>query len=139
MRPLLPPPEGCLELLTVAETARLLHLNVKRVQALARAGKLPATRVGRKWLFPREKVEALLGGDGPAAHAGGVELSARNQLRGRITGLTLDGLMCEVRLEIGGQELVSIITRSSAERLRLKVGDQVLAVIKSTEVMIGRD
>ncbi len=47
--------------------------------------------------------------------------------------------MCEVRLEIGGQELVSIITRGSAERLRLKVGDQVLAVIKSTEVMIGRD
>lgn len=112
---------------------------MKRVQALARAGKLPATRVGRKWLFPREKVEALLGSDGPAAHAGGVELSARNQLRGRISGLTIDGLMCEVRLEIGGQELVSIITRSSAERLRLKVGDQVLAVIKSTEVMIGRD
>lgn len=112
---------------------------MKRVQALARAGKLPATRVGRKWLFPRKKVEALLGGDGPAAHTGGVELSARNQLRGRISGLTIEGLMCEVRLEIGGQELVSIITRSSAERLRLKVGDQVLAVIKSTEVMIGRD
>ncbi|MFN8646888.1 MAG: TOBE domain-containing protein [Gemmatimonadales bacterium] len=132
--------EGCLHLLTVAETARLLHLNVKRVQALARAGKLPATRVGRKWLFPRDQVEALLGGPprAPAA-AGSVELSARNQLRGRIRGLTIEGLMCEVRLDIGGQELVSIITRSSAERLRLKAGDEVLAVIKSTEVMIGRD
>ncbi|MDX2121844.1 MAG: TOBE domain-containing protein [Gemmatimonadota bacterium] len=139
IRPCLPYPEGRLELLTVAETARLLHLNIKRVQALAREGKLPATRVGRKWLFPRDRVEALLGAKGPAAPAGGVELSARNQLRGRIAGLTLDGLMCEVRLEIGGQELVSIITRRSAERLRLKVGDEVLAVIKSTEVMIGRD
>lgn len=117
----------------------MLHLNVKRVQALAREGKLPATRVGRKWLFPRDRVEALLGAEGPATPAGGVELSARNQLRGRIAGLTLDGLMCEVRLVIGGQELVSIITRRSAERLRLKVGDEVLAVIKSTEVMIGRD
>ena len=78
---------------------------------------------------------APAGPQGPVA----VELSARNQLRGRISGLTLDGLMCEVRLDLGGQELVSVITRSSAERLRLKVGDSVLAVIKSTEVMIGRD
>jgi molybdopterin-binding protein len=46
--------------------------------------------------------------------------------------------MCEVRLDIGGQELVSVITRSSAERLGLKVGDEALAVIKSTEVMIGK-
>jgi molybdopterin-binding protein len=131
-----------MQLLTVAETARLLHLNAKRVQALARAGRLPATRVGRKWLFPRERIEALLGGR-PEAAAGsapkGVELSARNQLRGRIVGLTIEGLMCEVRLEIGGQELVSVITRSSAERLGLKLGDEVLAVIKSTEVMIGRE
>lgn len=124
----------------MAETARLLHLNVKRVQALARAGKLPATRVGRKWLFPRDRVEALLGGPPRAeAGSGSVELSARNQLRGRIRGLVVEGLMCEVRLDIGGQELVSIITRASAERLRLKAGDEVLAVIKSTEVMIGRD
>lgn len=112
---------------------------MKRVQALARAGKLPATRVGRKWLFPRDKVEALLGGPSAVTPAGSVELSARNQLRGRIKGLTIEGLMCEVRLDIGGQELVSVITRSSAERLRLKAGEEVLAVIKSTEVMIGRD
>ncbi len=125
--------------LTVAETAQLLHLNVKRVQALARAGTLPATRVGRKWLFPHDRVEAMLGATAGRSVPGAVELSARNQLRGRIVGLTVDGLMCEVRLDIGGQELVSVITRSSAERLRLKIGESVLAVIKSTEVMIGRD
>jgi molybdopterin-binding protein len=128
-----------LNYLTVAETAKLLHLNVKRVQALARAGTLPATRVGRKWLFPRDRVEAMLGGPADRPAAGAVELSARNQLRGRIVGLTVDGLMCEVRLDIGGQELVSVITRSSAERLRLRLDESVLAVIKSTEVMIGRD
>jgi molybdopterin-binding protein len=125
------------QLLTVAETAKLLHLNVKRVQALARAGKLPATRVGRKWLFPRDRIDLLLGA-GSVSPRTGVELSARNQLRGRISGLTIEGLMCEVRLDIGGQELVSVITRSSAERLGLKVGDEALAVIKSTEVMIGK-
>lgn len=128
--------------LTVAEAGRFLHLNAKRVQTLAREGKLPATRVGRKWLFRREEIEAMLGGKPErlsAAPSKGVELSARNQLRGRIVGLTIEGLMCEVRLAIGGQELVSVITRSSAERLDLKLGDEVLAVIKSTEVMIGRD
>jgi molybdopterin-binding protein len=125
------------QLLTVAETAKLLHLNVKRVQALARAGKLPATRVGRKWLFPRDRIDLLLGA-GSVSPRTGVELSARNQLRGRISGLTIEGLMCEVRIDIGGQELVSVITRSSAERLGLKVGDEALAVIKSTEVMIGK-
>ena len=46
--------------------------------------------------------------------------------------------MAEVRIGIGDQELVAVITRSSAERLRLQVGEPVFAVIKSTEVMIGK-
>ncbi len=127
------------ETLTAAEAAALLHLHVKRVQSLARAGELPATRVGRKWLFSRARIEALCGVTRTAPLTRGVELSARNQLRGRILGLRSDGLMAEVRLEIGGQELVSVITRSSMERLKLRVGQEVLAVIKSTEVMIGKE
>jgi molybdopterin-binding protein len=47
--------------------------------------------------------------------------------------------MAEVVMRIGDQELVSVITRSSAVRLGLKVGDEVLAVIKSTEIMIGKE
>ena len=129
------------DLLTAAQAADLLHLHVKRVQALARDGKLPAVRYGRKWLFPRARLLAP-GGDTPAsravaAPAAGVDISARNQLRGRIAALAVDGVMAEVRIAIGDQELVSIITRSSAERLGLHVGGEVLAVIKSTEVMIG--
>ena len=130
---------GATDTLNAAEAAALLKLNVKRVQALARTGQLPATRVGRKWLFPRARIEALCGVSPGAESRGGIELSARNQLRGRVTAVSGDGIMAEVRLDIGGQELVAIITRSSAERLRVRVGDQVLAVIKSTEVMIGRD
>ena len=126
--------------LDVEDAARLLHLNVKRVQALARAGKLPAARVGRKWLFRREELEALLRArTGSAPGEAALTLSARNRLRGRIARLTLDGLMAEVLVRIGDQELVALITRSSAERLGLKVGDPVLAVIKSTEVMIGKE
>ena len=123
------------------QAAELLHLNVKRVQSLARAGKLPAARVGRKWLFQRDELEALLHTRlrPTAAPAGrSLTLSARNRLRGRIASLRVDGLMAEVVVRIGDQDLVSLITRSSAERLQLAVGDEVLAVIKSTEVMIGK-
>ena len=127
--------------LSAEQAAELLHLNVKRVQSLARAGKLPAARVGRKWLFRSDDLEALLGTRSriqAATPSGSLTLSARNRLRGRIASLRLDGLMAEVVVRIGDQDLVSVITRSSAERLGLAVGDEVLAVIKSTEVMIGK-
>ena len=125
--------------LSAEEAAQVLHLNVKRVQSLARAGKLPAARVGRKWLFRRDQLESLLGTSAPTGHPGrSLSISARNRLRGRIAHLRLDGLMAEVVMRIGDQELVSVITRSSAERLALAVGDEVFAVIKSTEIMIGK-
>lgn len=126
-----------MDTLSAEEAAQLLHLNVKRVQALARAGKLPAARIGRKWLFARRELERLLSeSQGGASTA--IEVSARNQLTGRITSLKADGVMAEVMVRIGEQDLVAVITRGSAERMRLAVGDQVLAVIKSTEIMIGK-
>ena len=123
--------------LSSEEAGRLLHLNVKQVQRLARSGKLPAVRVGRKWLFHQDQIERLLHRD--AAGPPALEISARNRLRGRIVRLDVDGLMAEVVLRIGDQDLVSIITRSSAERMKLKTGDEVYAIVKSTEVMIGRE
>jgi molybdopterin-binding protein len=126
-----------MELLDTADASRYLRLNPKRVQALARAGRLPGRRVGRKWLFDRRELERLLGSTAEPAGAG-LDISARNQLRATVESLTVDGVMAEVRLRIGDQELISIITRGSAERLRIKVGDQVVALIKSTEVMIGK-
>src|SRR5438876_8316962 len=103
--------------LNAEEAAKLLHLNVKRVQGLAREGKLPAARVGRKWLFRREELEALLGRTSPSPPRRSLAISARNRLRGHISRLSIEGLMAEVQIRIGDQELVSMITRSSAERL----------------------
>ena len=48
-------------------------------------------------------------------------------------------MMAEVVLRIGDQDLVAVITRSSAERLRLRIGDEAFAVIKSTEVILGKE
>jgi molybdopterin-binding protein len=124
-------------LLSAEQAATYLHLNVKRIQALARAGRLPGRRVGRRWLFDERDLEAVLGRP-LEPDALGLDISARNQLRGRILGIHVEGLMAEVRIAIGEQELVAMITRSSTERLGLKVGDSAIAVIKSTEVMIGK-
>jgi molybdate transport system regulatory protein len=124
--------------LSAEEAAEMLHLKVKRVQILARQGKLPAFRVGRKWLFRGDELEQLIGGAESRSERP-LAISARNRLRGTVTGLSFDGLMAEVQLRIGDQNLVALITRSSAERLRLRVGGTAFAVIKSTEVMIGSE
>jgi len=128
-----------METLTAEQAASLLHMQPKRVRALARAGKLPGSQVGRKWLFRRDELERLITGKGAAAAGEQIALSARNRLRGRIVRLRLDGLMAEVVLAIGDQTLVAVITRSSAERMDLAEGQEVFAVMKSTEVMIGKE
>jgi molybdopterin-binding protein len=68
-----------------------------------------------------------------------VELSARNQIAGTVKSITLGAVMADVTIDIGnGQTLTAAITRSSVERLGLKEGDAVVAVIKATEVMVGK-
>ena len=65
-------------------------------------------------------------------------LSARNQFKGTVKDVKLGNVMAEVVISVGTIEIVSAITRSSAERLGLKAGDAVTAIIKSTEVMIDK-
>jgi molybdopterin-binding protein len=68
-----------------------------------------------------------------------MELSARNQLAGRIVAITLGAVMAEVTIDLGnGQTIVAAITRSSVERLGLAEGDEVTAIVKATEVMVGK-
>jgi molybdopterin-binding protein len=65
-------------------------------------------------------------------------ISARNQFKGKIVSIKTGSVMSEVILDIGGgNELVSLISATSARRLKLKKGMTVTALIKSTEVMIG--
>jgi len=67
-----------------------------------------------------------------------VALSGRNQLRGIVEEVRGDGLLSQVRLRIGDQYLTAVITRDAVNELKLKRGDEAVAIIKSTEVMIGR-
>ena len=65
-------------------------------------------------------------------------LSARNQFKGIIKSVGLGQVMAEVVIEVAGLEVVSLISRGSAERMNLKEGDEATAVIKATEVMVEK-
>src|SRR6202166_4958958 len=65
-------------------------------------------------------------------------VSGRNQLVGRIDAVRISGLIAEVKISIGGQQITSIITASSAREMQLKPGQTAAALIKATEVMILR-
>jgi molybdopterin-binding protein len=65
-------------------------------------------------------------------------VSGRNQLVGRINGVRISGLMAEIKISIGDQQITSIITASSAREMNLKAGQTAAALIKATEVMILR-
>ncbi len=73
-----------------------------------------------------------------AATAMLVAISGRNQLRGLVEEIRTDGLLAQVRLRIGDQRLTAIITRDAIDELKLRRGDEALAIIKSTEVMIAK-
>ena len=81
--------------------------------------------VGRR-AVPADADEALTG------------LSARNRLRGFVDEVRVDGLLAQVRLRVGDQTLTAVITSDAVRALKLRRGDDAIAVIKSTEVMIAR-
>ncbi|MGA2136026.1 MAG: TOBE domain-containing protein [Bryobacteraceae bacterium] len=65
-------------------------------------------------------------------------LSARNQLRGQITDIKRGDIMAHVVVQVGDNEIESVITRRSADEMNLQPGDTVSIVVKSTEVMIQK-
>ena len=65
-------------------------------------------------------------------------LSARNQLRGQIKDVKLGDVMAHIVVQVGENEIESVITRRSAEEMNLRPGDSVTVVVKSTEVMIQK-
>lgn len=132
---------------TRTAVAAALHVTPRTLYNWEREGKLPPpARDARGWRrYTDEQVAEMrrrlgLEGEPAVAHREHrIELSARNNLRGTVKSVRADGITAEVVIDLGhGLEIVSVITRDSVERLGLKVGDAAVAVIKSTEVMIGK-
>ena len=123
---------------------RLTELEVQRLLLAGSAG--PATAPAQPTarlsvpVGTRPRAKARKPGTSRSSAAGAsVLISGRNQLRGIVEEVRGDGLLAQVRLRIGEQRLTAIITQDAVEELKLKRGDEALAVIKSTEVMIARE
>jgi molybdopterin-binding protein len=67
-----------------------------------------------------------------------MQLSTRNQLRGTVKSVKLGTIMAEVVVDVGGQDVVSAVTRGGVEGLNLAEGDEVIVLIKATEVALAR-
>jgi molybdopterin-binding protein len=68
-----------------------------------------------------------------------MSISARNKLKGKISEIVMGDVMAEITIRVGQNIIDAVITRRSAEELKLKKGDTVVAVIKATEVMISKE
>jgi molybdopterin-binding protein len=69
-----------------------------------------------------------------------MKLSTRNQLRATVTSVELGNVMASVKVTLpDGQAITASITKEAAEDLELTAGDDVVVLVKSTEVMIGKD
>jgi len=75
----------------------------------------------------------------PQVYNGRMPISARNKLRGKIEEIQLGDVMAHVVVRIGDNLIESVVTRRSADELKLKKGDAVSAIVKATEVMIQKD
>jgi molybdopterin-binding protein len=136
------------ELLTVRDAARRIGVSYSTLKQWIYKGSVRTMRTeGGHHRVPAGEVDRLLMASGalePTAapdviHGVLVALSGRNQLRGLVDEVRSDGLLAQVRLRIGTQRLTAVITRDALDELALARGDEAVAIIKSTEVMIGRE
>ncbi|MGQ9722643.1 MAG: TOBE domain-containing protein [Candidatus Jordarchaeum sp.] len=68
-----------------------------------------------------------------------MKLSARNQIKGSVTEIEKGVVTAKVKVKIDAPiVLTAVITKEAAEELKLKVGDKVQAIVKATEVILGK-
>ena len=135
-------------LLTVRAAAERLGVSYSALKQWIYRGTVRTVRTGGgHHRVPESEIDRMLAtqGKAPRARPGRrrpsgllVSISGRNQLRGIVEEVRADGLLAQVRLRIGDQRLTAVITRDAVEELKLRRGDEALAIIKSTEVMIAR-
>lgn len=99
------------------------------------------TDLGRKLLAEYETGKQLINetiGDETAWENVSFKLSARNQLPGKVLEVEKSGLVCKITIEMEPSVITSVVTEEAVEKLDIKPGDRVYAVIKSTEVMVAK-
>src|SRR5438034_11100598 len=135
-------------LLTVRQAAQRLGVGYSTLKQWIYQGRV-RTRVtsGGHHRIAETEIDRLLVPSAPTAASAPlpertgaiVAISGRNQLRGYVDEVRVEGLLAQVRLRIGDQALTAVITRDAVDELKLRRGDEALAIVKSTEVMIARE
>lgn len=135
-------------LLTVRVAAERLGVGYSTLKRWVHTGRVRTTRTeGGHHRVSEVEIERLLARHQPAAPVRAqsvpanesiADLSARNRLHGFIEEVRVDGLLAQIRLRVGDQRLTAVITSDAVHALNFKRGDDALAIIKSTEVMIAR-
>lgn len=135
-------------LLTVRAAAERLGVAYSTLKRWVHTGHVRTIRTeGGHHRVPEAEIDRLLarhqperarpaGKDAPDETLGG--LSARNRLHGFVDEVRVDGLLAQVRLRVGGQTLTAVITADAVRALKLRRGDDAIAIVKSTEVMIAK-
>ncbi len=132
------------KLLAPREAANILGISYPTLKQWIYRGKLKTAKTpGGHHRDPESEIDRLipasLNRGEPAARRGNFrKISGRNQLIGRVIAIKVSGLLAQITLAIGGQHITSIITADAAKEMRLKPGERVAALVKSTEVMILR-
>jgi molybdopterin-binding protein len=135
-------------LLTVRSAAEELGVAYSTLKRWIRTGHVRTTTTeGGHHRIARTEVDRLLAHRDPENTASTASrrddeslggLSARNRLAGFVEEVRVDGLLAQVRLRVGEHSLTAVITADAVQTLKLKRGDDAIAIIKSTEVMIAK-
>jgi len=131
------------ELLKPVDAARLAGVSYPTLKQWIYKGKIQTTKTaGGHHRIARSEIERVIGKTPARPKRGkpiGLEaISGRNKLFGSVTEMRYEGLLVQLTIAVGGQEITSIITSDAARALNLKIGVPVYALIKATEVMVIR-
>jgi len=131
------------DLLTPMQAARMAGVSYPTIKQWIYKGKIrPTKTAGGHHRISRAEIERVTSHGRAKPKRGrpvGLDaISGRNKLQGSITELRFEGLLVQVTIDVGGQQITSIITSDAARALGLKVGVSVYALIKATEVMVIR-
>lgn len=127
------------EVMRIGEAAEMLGVSVETVRRWGRDGQLEIVRTtGNQRLVRRADVSRLVAGRRTRAGADRpiIGQSARNRFAGVVTRVEKDRVAAVVELQAGPHRLVSLMTAEAADDLDLKVGDDAIAVVKATNVIV---
>lgn len=128
---------------TPREAAHMLGISYPTIKQWILTGKLRSrTTPGGHHRIAQSALKPFLDKDSERLPSDSRErfrrVSGRNQLAGKVTSVRIEGLLAQVVLAIGDQQITAIITADAAREMNLRKGDTAAALVKATEIMVER-